>query len=167
MTVLPGLIDSHIHAAEGALGLGGCSVDDQQLTVEAAGKIIRECLAKDAEKGWRLVSEVNSAGFRADRKALESTARVDCSWQAQQVARQALPGRGGHEAVLSGAPIPGASISTCTRSATQPYARRSLRSKLLAQRAASGSTASLTCNPSTRQTCRGSQSSTPSSPVDP
>src|SRR5262249_51933001 len=38
MTVLPGLIDSHIHAAEGALGLGGCSLEDKQLTVEAAGQ---------------------------------------------------------------------------------------------------------------------------------
>ena len=37
-TVLPGLIDSHIHAAEGALGLGGCSLEDKQLSVEAAGK---------------------------------------------------------------------------------------------------------------------------------
>lgn len=73
VTVLPGLIDSHIHAAEGALGLGGCSLEDKQLTVEAAGNIIRECLAKDTGKGWLLVGEVNSAGFRVDRKALDAT----------------------------------------------------------------------------------------------
>ncbi|HKU14362.1 MAG TPA: amidohydrolase [Steroidobacteraceae bacterium] len=72
MTVLPGLIDSHIHAAEGALGLGGCSLDDRQLTVEAAGTVIRECLAQDPAKGWLVVSEVNSAGFKADRKALDA-----------------------------------------------------------------------------------------------
>lgn len=72
MTVLPGLIDSHIHAAEGALGLGGCSLDDQQLTVAAAGKVIRECLTRDSSKGWLVVGEVNSAGFSADRKALDA-----------------------------------------------------------------------------------------------
>jgi predicted amidohydrolase YtcJ len=72
MTVLPGLIDSHIHAAEGALALGGCSLEDEQLTVEAAGKVIRECLAKDPGTGWLVVSEVNSAGFSADRKRLDA-----------------------------------------------------------------------------------------------
>lgn len=72
MTVLPGLIDSHIHAAEGALGLGGCSLEDQQLTVEAAGQVIRECIAKQPGTGWLVVSEVNSAGFRADRKGLDA-----------------------------------------------------------------------------------------------
>lgn len=72
VTVLPGLIDSHIHAAEGALGLGGCSLEDKQLTVEAAGKVIRECLAQEPATGWLVVSEVNSAGFRADRKALDA-----------------------------------------------------------------------------------------------
>jgi predicted amidohydrolase YtcJ len=71
-TVLPGLIDSHIHAAEGALGLGGCSLEDKQLTVEAAGKVIRDCLAQDSSSGWLVVSEVNSAGFRADRKGLDA-----------------------------------------------------------------------------------------------
>jgi predicted amidohydrolase YtcJ len=71
-TVLPGLIDSHIHAAEGALGLGGCSLEDKQLTVEAAGKVIRECLTKEPSSGWLVVSEINSAGFRADRKGLDA-----------------------------------------------------------------------------------------------
>jgi predicted amidohydrolase YtcJ len=71
-TVLPGLIDSHIHAAEGALGLGGCSLEDKQLTIEAAGKVIRDCLTKEPSGGWLLVSEVNSAGFRADRKGLDA-----------------------------------------------------------------------------------------------
>jgi predicted amidohydrolase YtcJ len=72
MTVLPGLIDSHIHAAEGALGLGGCSLEDKQLTVEAAGQVIRECLKREPSTGWLVVSEVNSAGFRADRKGLDA-----------------------------------------------------------------------------------------------
>lgn len=72
MTVLPGLIDSHIHAAEGALGLGGCSLEDKEVTVEAAGKVIRECVAKEPGTGWLVVSEVNSAGFSADRKGLDA-----------------------------------------------------------------------------------------------
>jgi predicted amidohydrolase YtcJ len=71
-TVLPGLIDSHIHAAEGALGLGGCSLEDKQLTVEAAGKVIRDCLTQEPSSGWLVVSEVNSAGFRANRKGLDA-----------------------------------------------------------------------------------------------
>jgi predicted amidohydrolase YtcJ len=71
-TVLPGLIDSHIHAAEGALGLGGCSLEDKQLTIDAASKVIRECLAQEQSSGWLVVSEVNSAGFRADRKGLDA-----------------------------------------------------------------------------------------------
>src|SRR5688572_12621869 len=33
LTVLPGLIDSHIHAAEGALALGGCTLRNAQLTI--------------------------------------------------------------------------------------------------------------------------------------
>lgn len=72
VTVLPGLIDSHIHAAEGALGLGGCSLEDKQLTVEAAGKVIAECLKQEPSNGWLVVSEVNSAGFHADRKGLDA-----------------------------------------------------------------------------------------------
>src|SRR3954469_17291069 len=44
-TVLPGLIDSHIHAAEGALARGGCSLEDKELTIEAAGPRIRACFA--------------------------------------------------------------------------------------------------------------------------
>ncbi len=72
VSVLPGLIDSHIHAADAAQGLGGCSLGDAQLTLEAAGKIIRECLAKEPGPGWLVVGEVNSAGFRADRKELDA-----------------------------------------------------------------------------------------------
>src|SRR5690349_862255 len=46
-TVLPGLIDSHIHAAEGALALGGCTLHNQQLTIEQAAEPIRACVAAD------------------------------------------------------------------------------------------------------------------------
>ena len=32
-TVLPGLIDTHIHAAEGALSLGGCTLNNKELKI--------------------------------------------------------------------------------------------------------------------------------------
>jgi len=72
MTVLPGLIDSHIHAAEGALGLGGCSLEDKALTLDAAAEIIRACLPSAAPGTWLIVGEVNPAGFKADRKGLDA-----------------------------------------------------------------------------------------------
>jgi predicted amidohydrolase YtcJ len=71
-TVLPGLIDSHIHAADGAVGLGGCSLGGKQLALGAASQVIRECLAEDKGPGWLIVGEVNSAGFNADRQALDA-----------------------------------------------------------------------------------------------
>jgi len=74
VTVLPGLIDSHIHAADGAVGLGGCSLDGKQLTLDAATQVIRRCLAEDRGPGWLVVGEVNSAGFKADRRALDAIA---------------------------------------------------------------------------------------------
>ncbi len=72
VTVLPGLIDSHIHAAGGALLRGGCSLKDDQLAVEAAAKIIRDCLITNPPSNWLVVTDVNGAGFKADRKALDA-----------------------------------------------------------------------------------------------
>lgn len=71
-TVLPGLIDSHIHAAAGALALGGCSLHDRQLTVTQAAAPIRACIAADTTSQWIVVNEVNAAGFRATRKDLDA-----------------------------------------------------------------------------------------------
>jgi predicted amidohydrolase YtcJ len=71
-TVLPGLIDSHIHAAEGALALGGCTLHNQQLTIEQAAEPIRACVAADPASTWIVVNEVNPAGFKATRKDLDA-----------------------------------------------------------------------------------------------
>jgi predicted amidohydrolase YtcJ len=71
-TVLPGLIDSHIHAAEGALARGGCSLGDDPLTIEQASPLIRACLEKDTGTGWLQVTDVNPAGFQANRKQLDA-----------------------------------------------------------------------------------------------
>ena len=71
-TVLPGLIDSHIHAAEGALARGGCSLADDQLTIEQAAPRIRACVEADRGTGWLTVTDVNGAGFKANRKQLDA-----------------------------------------------------------------------------------------------
>jgi predicted amidohydrolase YtcJ len=70
-TVLPGLIDSHIHAAEGGLALGGCSLHDEQLTIDKAADTIRACAAADKTSTWIVVNEVNPAGFKATRRDLD------------------------------------------------------------------------------------------------
>jgi predicted amidohydrolase YtcJ len=71
-TVLPGLIDSHIHVAEGALARGGCSLADEQLTIEKAAQSIRECFVNDRDSKWLVVTDVNGAGFKANRKELDA-----------------------------------------------------------------------------------------------
>jgi len=71
-TVLPGLIDSHIHAAEAALSLGGCTLRNKELTIEQAAAPIRACLAADPGTTWLVVNEVNPAGFKANRRDLDA-----------------------------------------------------------------------------------------------
>ena len=74
-TVLPGLIDSHIHAAEGALSRGGCSLADDQLTIEQAADKIGACFANDKDSKWLVVTDVNGAGFKANRRELDAIVR--------------------------------------------------------------------------------------------
>jgi predicted amidohydrolase YtcJ len=71
-TVLPGLIDSHIHVAEAALARGGCSLADKQLTIEQAAEKIRACAANPQDSKWFVVTDVNPAGFKANRKQLDA-----------------------------------------------------------------------------------------------
>src|SRR5690349_7253666 len=71
-TVLPGLIDSHIHVAEGALALGGCSLHDEQLTIAQAADAIRACVAADKTSTWIVINAVNGAGFKATRQDLDA-----------------------------------------------------------------------------------------------
>lgn len=75
-TVLPGLIDSHIHAAEGALARGGCSLADKELSIEAAAPIIKACFAAHAPPGLLVVTDVNPADFKASRKELDAIERA-------------------------------------------------------------------------------------------
>ncbi len=71
-TLLPGLIDSHIHVMEGALAAGACSLRDEQMSIDAAADIIRECDSRDADAPWLTVLDVHSAGFAADRHQLDA-----------------------------------------------------------------------------------------------
>jgi predicted amidohydrolase YtcJ len=71
-TVLPGLIDSHIHAAGGALALGGCTLHDATLTIAQAADTIRACVAADKTSTWTVVNEVNPAGFKANAQDLDA-----------------------------------------------------------------------------------------------
>jgi predicted amidohydrolase YtcJ len=71
-TVLPGLIDSHIHAAEGALARGGCSLGDDELSIKQAAPRIRACFQNDKDSKWLVVTDVNPAGFKANRLQLDS-----------------------------------------------------------------------------------------------
>ena len=71
-TVLPGLIDSHIHAAEGALARGGCTLNNEELTIRQAAPRIRACFASDTDSKWLIVTDVNPAGFRANRQQLDT-----------------------------------------------------------------------------------------------
>ena len=71
-TVLPGLIDSHIHAAEGALARGGCTLGDDELTIRQAAPRIRACIDADKDSKWLIVTDVNPAGFKANRLQLDA-----------------------------------------------------------------------------------------------
>jgi len=70
-TVLPGLIDAHIHLMEGALVMDDCSFNDAQLTLEQIAPIIRECAAKKPGSGWLTVQELNGAGFHTTLQDLD------------------------------------------------------------------------------------------------
>jgi predicted amidohydrolase YtcJ len=71
-SVLPGLIDAHIHLMEGSLVMDDCSFDDAQLTLEQIVPIIRECAARKPGSGWLAVQELNGAGFHATLRDLDA-----------------------------------------------------------------------------------------------
>jgi predicted amidohydrolase YtcJ len=71
-SVLPGLIDAHIHLMEGSLVMDDCTFDDAQLTLAEITPIIRECAAKKPGSGWITVQELNGAGFHATLRELDA-----------------------------------------------------------------------------------------------
>ncbi len=70
-TVLPGLIDTHIHVMEGALDQGHCSFEDKPLDIAQIKPIILACAARTPGTGWVAVLQLNAAGFRADNHDLD------------------------------------------------------------------------------------------------
>jgi predicted amidohydrolase YtcJ len=71
-TVLPGLIDSHIHVMDGALSQRACSFEDQPLAIAQLAPVIRACAARAPGNGWIEVVRLNAAGFHADRHDLDA-----------------------------------------------------------------------------------------------
>ena len=71
-TVLPGLIDSHIHVMEGALDRGHCSFEDKPLDIARIKPIILACAARTPGTGWVEVLQLNAGGFRADNHDLDT-----------------------------------------------------------------------------------------------
>jgi predicted amidohydrolase YtcJ len=88
--VVPGLIDSHLHAVGGSTEKSKCSFADQPLDVEAMKPIIDECLASSPGDSWFHVVSVNPAGLTlsaadldgllADRPLLLSSADGHVAW---------------------------------------------------------------------------------------
>ena len=74
-TLLPGFLDAHVHAVDGAIDLAKCSVDDVKLTVTAlVAKVLKECVSKEGNAPatrWIEVVKVNSAGFMATSADLD------------------------------------------------------------------------------------------------
>ncbi len=71
-TVLPGLIDTHIHVMEGALDQGACSFDNKVMDVAQIKPIILACAARSPGNGWVVVMQLNAAGFHADNHDLDT-----------------------------------------------------------------------------------------------
>ncbi len=71
-SVLPGLIDAHIHLMEGSLVMDDCTFDDAQLKLEQVAQIIRECAARKPGSGWLVVQELNGAGFHVTLRDLDA-----------------------------------------------------------------------------------------------
>ena len=71
-SVLPGMIDAHIHLMEGALVMDDCSFNDARLKVTEIAPVIRECAAKKPGTGWLTVQELNGAGFKATLRDIDA-----------------------------------------------------------------------------------------------
>lgn len=79
-TVLPGLIDGHMHPMEGGLGLLACSLDYARLTIPQIQDRVRACLARDpgaADDAWLVVinwfqQETQPLGVETTRALLDA-----------------------------------------------------------------------------------------------
>ncbi len=72
VTVLPGLIDTHIHLMDGALALDYCTLGDKELALAQIAPLVHQCAERTPGAGWVVVQGLNSAGFKADRKSIDA-----------------------------------------------------------------------------------------------
>ena len=74
-TLLPGFLDAHVHAVDGAIDLAKCSVDDVKLEVATlVAKVVKDCVAKEGKAPatkWIEVVKVNPASFMATSADLD------------------------------------------------------------------------------------------------
>lgn len=71
-TVLPGLIDTHVHVMEGALNQDRCSLADKPLDLAQIKPVILACAERTPGNGWVVVMQLNAAAFHADRHDLDA-----------------------------------------------------------------------------------------------
>jgi len=71
-TVLPGLIDGHIHLMDGALALDRCALGDKQLSIAAVTPLVRDCAARTPGDGAVVVGGLNTADLHTDRKEIDA-----------------------------------------------------------------------------------------------
>jgi predicted amidohydrolase YtcJ len=71
-SVLPGLVDGHIHLMDGSLLLDLCSLDDARLTVAQVTPIVRDCSTRSPGKDLLVVRGLNTADFHADRAQIDA-----------------------------------------------------------------------------------------------
>lgn len=69
-SLLPGLIDSHIHSIEGALALDACNLEDQQLSFDQLKAEVLAC-AQHEPGDWLQVQNLPSVGLALDSKRLD------------------------------------------------------------------------------------------------
>jgi len=113
-TVLPGIIDAHVHPAEGARDSGKCSLEDKTLTPAEIRTTVAACLGEHpGDTGsWFEVVQVNPTGLTLRRQDLDSMLRVR---------PMILSGSDGHTVWVNSAALKAAHIgaATGTRSAAE------------------------------------------------
>jgi len=72
VTVLPGLIDTHIHLMGGALAMDQCTLRDKELSLAQIAPLVRDCAERTPGAGWIVVQGLNGAGLRADLKSIDA-----------------------------------------------------------------------------------------------
>lgn len=107
-TVLPGMIDAHVHPAEGARDSGKCSLEDKTLTPAQIRTTVAACLREHPgdTAAWFEVVQVNPTGLTLTRQDLDSMLRDR---------PMILSGSDGHTVWVNSAALKAAHISAATR----------------------------------------------------